>query len=109
MKDRLGPTGLSLSASVNYQDRTLDVDRSKVFNEYSISWSPLRDGSLSLTVVYSGADEGRDEEARTFSQQLQWKIAPGMVLSLGHTQSERRTDFQIVDTHTYRGNFRFFL
>lgn len=88
---------LSLSADFAFTDKTGEEKDSTAEQEYSINWSPLRDGTLLFSLAYAQSEDDDDKKSWNLSPTLRWQINRKTVLSFDYSTGERDDRNEVVE------------
>lgn len=93
---------LSLSARLQF-DKSDDTNRTS--QKYDLNWNPSLGGSLQFFLTYSQDYESEgDAESSTVSPGLRWRIAPGASLRAAYSQSETKSNTELLDSKSLAAN-----
>jgi len=95
---------LSLTARVSFLDRDGSSD---TFQNFSVNWSPFRDGDLQLLFLYSETLRSEGEVRDTLvGPGLKWTIGRHIFLDMTYNLLRNDTNTQKSDSDILRGEFR---
>ncbi len=95
---------LSLFTSLDYLDRE---GGSQTLQNYSVNWSPFREGQLQFTFGYNETiNSANDSQDRFISPGVRWNIRPGTYLDLNYTRVESESDVLESQTDNYGASLR---
>lgn len=89
---------LSLSGTYRYQKSESGSDTSW---EYSVSWLPLRDGDLQVTLGYFEKEDSSNNRTYSYSSNLTWEVTDYIDLKATYTHGQRESDSTINDYDTF--------
>jgi len=76
--------------------------------QYSVNWSPFRDGTLQFSLLYAMTDDSEGQDVWTVSPAARWQINKKTLLTLDYSIGEREDDIEKVEFDTVRVVLRFF-
>ena len=91
---------LSLTADISYRARRRRTDREHfVLQDYSVNWSPFREGTLQFSLIYNQAQLARNHRTKSLSPTMKWQMTPHSLLILTYvvgkdSNGNEETDFQ---------------
>ncbi|PLY01276.1 MAG: hypothetical protein C0622_07565 [Desulfuromonas sp.] len=101
-------TTLSLSADLFMSQKGGNVDRTTAEQRYSVSWSPLRDGTLSFAFSYNQSQKDTGESAWSLSPVLRWQINSKTLLTLDYALGEREDSNTLINYENVGLSLRFY-
>jgi hypothetical protein len=93
-----------LFGSYRFEESTESLNRN-ILN-YSLSWSPFRDGTLYLNVNYNETIRTDDTKERSIVPSLQWYVTPRSLLNLSYQNLKAETPALTTVSKTYSGTVR---
>lgn len=98
---------LSLNADIlksksNYEEYVTTVQN------YIVSWSPFRDGTLQFSLSYSILDDSEGDNTWTVSPRASWQVNKKTLLTCDYTVGERDGSTEKVEFETVRMTLRIF-
>lgn len=100
---------VNLAADIAFTDTDAgDVNESVVLQDYSVNWSPLRHGSLQVSLGYNESTSSADRKERSFSSNLKWLASANAYVTLGYTKGSVDTATQVIDFDSVAMNLRIF-
>jgi len=76
---------LNMFFRYNFRKQDGRNDISTSLREYNINWAPFPDGTLQFSIGYNETTDFADQEIKTISPTLAWKVARGIFLDLRYT------------------------
>ncbi len=101
-------TSLSMTADILISDNRGEINNTTTRQQYFISWSPLRDGSLNFTVAYGLSYDTESEDTSVLSPSLRWQINKNTSLTCDYSVGKREGDLEKGDFETLRLMLRMF-
>jgi hypothetical protein len=99
---------LSLFAAINLRDFERDAQGLRIFQNYSINWSPFPDGLLNFTVAYNQTIDTMNNESRILSNAIRYQVTRTTLLTLSFDVGTIESPTDIRDVKILRVNFRTF-
>ncbi len=99
---------LSLTADLLLSDKSDGENDSFTRQQYFLNWSPLRDGTLQLSVSYGAEEDTDGVEGRSLSPTLRWAINQKTLFTLNYSLGERENLSEISEFETIAFRLRFF-
>jgi hypothetical protein len=96
---------LSLFADLSYNDDGLGGH--ELSQDYSVSWNPLRDGDLDLSLTYRRFKDRSGRESDTVTPELRWQFRPGLLGILRYTFGSEDTETQMRDINVFNAELQF--
>ena len=85
-----------------------DAQGLRIFQSYSINWSPFPDGLLNFTFAYNQTIDALDNESRIFSPSIRYQVTRSTLLTLSFDFGTIESQTDILDVKALRVNFRTF-
>ena len=77
---------LSLDADVSFSDsRGGGEQEYELLQNYSANWSPFREGTLQLSLLYNQSQLAQNQKSTSFSPIIKWQITRNALLNLTYT------------------------
>jgi len=99
---------LSLFAAINLRNFERDVRGLRIFQNYSINWSPFPDGLLNFTLAYNQTIDANDNESRIFSPAIRYQVTRTSLLTVSFDIGTIETQTDSRDVKALRVNIRTF-
>ena len=99
---------LSLRADILIDHETGRSEGSSTVQQYSVNWSPFRDGTLQFSLLYAMTDDSEGQDVWTVSPTARWQINKKTLLTLDYSIGEREDDIEKTEFDTVRVVLRFF-
>lgn len=90
-------SSLSLSADLRFSDDTGNEHTSTAAQQYSVNWSPFRDGTLMFSMGYSQSMNADNEQVWSLSPSARWQLNRKTLLTLEYGIGTQEDDTEIVD------------
>ncbi|HEX9779226.1 MAG TPA: hypothetical protein VGA63_13850 [Geopsychrobacteraceae bacterium] len=86
---------LSLSTEVNLRKTARDGESvTRVQRDYAVSWSPLLQGALQFSAVYTESGNSENDQTATLSENIRWRLTSYSLLTLSHSRGSNETDLE---------------
>lgn len=94
---------LSLSANVSFSD---EEDDSRVFQNYSVNWSPFPEGTLQLSILYNETLSTEGQESRSVGPRVIWRLTQRAELTVIYTVVDTESESTLTDSKNFSANLR---
>lgn len=94
---------LSFSANISFSE---DEAEARVFQNYSVNWSPFREGDLQLSLLYNERLSSEDQEIRSVSPRVTWQFAQRAELTVMYTVADIESETTLTDSKNLSANVR---
>lgn len=98
---------LNTFISYNFRDLQAETDTTAYSREFSVNWAPFPDGDLRFAIGYTESTDD-NQEVKSISPSLTWKIARGIFLDLRYDTGTLETQTELSDYNSYIVKFRLF-
>lgn len=99
---------LSLFAGIDLRDDQRSGEGLNVIQNYSITWAPIPDGTLDLSLAYNQRIDMRGTESKILSPEINWQITRKTLLTITFNYGTLETETDRRDVKSVRVNFRLF-
>ncbi|MDW7771684.1 MAG: hypothetical protein SCH71_02235 [Desulfobulbaceae bacterium] len=92
----------------SFRDQEGTTDFSSYLREFNVSWSPFPDGELSFVLGYNDSIDEADQELKTISPTLTWRVTQAIFLELRYDTGTLESPVESSDFDSLTAKLRFF-